>query len=209
MSVPHLEGEGVSIRPLRPSDLDSCFRLYQEIGWDEPGLTESEALELREAWLDWAIRNERQLTVLHQPPYGDRVICDGGGAFAGLIGIVPRLEPFGRLPGLGGDPKARLTAEVGLFWALRPAWQGQGLATAAARLLSGWMFQSLRLQRILAGTEHDNAASIAVMRRLGMRIEANPVAEPPWFQVTGILEAPQDEGRNTSPPEPEAASAKV
>ena len=209
MSVPRLEGPGVSIRPLRPADIDDCCRLYHEIGWDEPGLSPSESRDQRQAWLDWAIRNEQQLAALHQPPYGERVICDGDGAFAGLIGIVPRLEPFGRLPGLGGDPDARLTAEVGLFWALRPAWQGRGLATAAAGLLSGWMFESLGLQRILAGTEYENAASIAVMRRLGMRIEANPAQEPPWFQITGILEAPQTEGRNTSPPEPAAASARL
>ncbi|MBU2137215.1 MAG: hypothetical protein KKA45_13570 [Alphaproteobacteria bacterium] len=121
MSVPRLEGEGVSIRPLRRSDLDDCCRLYQEIGWDEAVLSPAQARALREAWLDWAIRNEEQLAALHQPPYGDRVICDERGAFAGLIGIVPRLEPFGRLPSQGGDPAAGLSAEVGLFWALRPA----------------------------------------------------------------------------------------
>ncbi len=209
MSVPRLVGEGVSIRPLRRDDLEDCLRLYQEIGWDEPDLTPGQARAQREAWLDWAIRNEEQLAALHQPPYGDRVICDGDGAFAGLIGIVPRLEPFGRLPSQGGDPAARLSAEVGLFWALRPAWQGRGLATAAAKLLSDWMFASLGLQRIVAGTEYDNTASIAVMRRLGMRIEPNPSPEPPWFQISGSLEAPQAEGRNTSPPGPAAASARL
>jgi RimJ/RimL family protein N-acetyltransferase len=209
VNVPRLEGEGVSIRPLRRSDLDDCCRLYQEIGWDEAGLSPAQARTLREAWLDWAIRNEEQLAALHQPPYGDRVICDERGAFAGLIGIVPRLEPFGRLPSQGGDPAAGLSAEVGLFWALRPAWQGRGLATAAAKLLSDWMFAALGLGRIVAGTEYDNTASIAVMRRLGMRIEANPGPEPPWFQISGSLEAPQAVGRNTSPPGPAAASARL
>lgn len=209
MPVPHLEGEGVSIRPLRRSDLDDCCRLYQEIGWQESGLSPTVAREQREDWLEWAIRNEEQLAALHQPPYGDRVICDGEGAFAGLIGIVPRLEPFGRLPSQGGNPTAGLSAEVGLFWALRPAWQGRGLATAAAKRLSDWMFVALGLQRIVAGTEYDNAASIAVMRRLGMRIERNPAAEPPWFQISGSLQAPQAVGRNTSPPDPAAASARV
>ena len=94
--MPRLEGKGVSIRPLRRSDLDDCCRLYQEIGWEEPGLSPEQARARREAWLDWAIRNEEQLAALHQPPYGDRVICDERGAFAGLIGIVPRLEPFGQ-----------------------------------------------------------------------------------------------------------------
>ena len=207
--MPRLEGKGVSIRPLRRSDLDDCCRLYQEIGWEEPGLSPEQARARREAWLDWAIRNEEQLAALHQPPYCDRVICDERGAFAGLIGIVPRLEPFGQLPSQGGDPAAGLSAEVGLFWALRPAWQGRGLATGAAKLLSDWMFAALGLGRIVAGTEYDNTASIAVMRRLGMRIEANPSPEPPWFQISGSLEAPQAVGRNTSPPEPAAASARL
>lgn len=209
MSVPHLEGEGVSIRPQRPADIEDCCRLYQEIGWDEPGLSPSVARAQRQAWLDWAIRNEAQLAALHQPPYGDRVICDADGAFAGLIGIVPRLEPFGRLPSQGGDPAARLSPEVGLFWALRPAWQGRGLATAAAKLLSDWMFAVLGLQRIVAGTEYGNAASIAVMRRLDMRLERNPSPEPPWFQISGSLEAPKAEERNTSPPGPATASARL
>ncbi|MDP1641430.1 MAG: GNAT family N-acetyltransferase [Phenylobacterium sp.] len=209
MSVPHLEGEGVSIRPQRPADIEDCCRLYQEIGWDEPGLSPSVARAQRQAWLDWAIRNEAQLAALHQPPYGDRVICDADGAFAGMIGIVPRLEPFGRLPSQGGDPAARLSPEVGLFWALRPAWQGRGLATAAAKLLSDWMFAVLGLQRIVAGTEYGNAASIAVMRRLDMRLERNPSPEPPWFQISGSLEAPKAEERNTSPPGPATASARL
>lgn len=191
MSVPPLAGEGVSLRPLTPGDLASCHALFQEIGWDDPNLSVAQALDRRRDWLDWSLRNRMQLQALNQPPYGDMVICDQGGRFAGLIGIVPRLEPFGRLPSFGGDLAAANSAEVGLFWVLRPASQGRGLATRAARLLSGWMFESLGLQRIAAGTDYDNAASIAVMGRLGMRIEHNPLADPPWFQVTGTLETPR------------------
>lgn len=209
MSVPHLEGEGVGIRPLRPADLDDCCRLHEEIGWNTLGLGPEQTRAERAAWLDWAICNDAQLAALHQPPYGDRVICDESGTFAGLIGIVPRLAPFGRLPSQGGDPNAGLSVEVGLFWALRPAWRGRGLATAAAKRLSDWMFAALGLGRIVAGTEYDNAASIAVMRRLGMRIEPNPRSDPPWFQISGTLTAPQAVGRNTSPPDPDAASARL
>ena len=34
----------------------------------------------------------------------------------------------------------------------------------------------------------DKAASMGVMRKLGMRIEKNPLSKPAWFQVVGILE---------------------
>jgi RimJ/RimL family protein N-acetyltransferase len=51
-------------------------------------------------------------------------------------------------------------------------------------------FAELGLARIVATTDRDNLASIAVMRRLGMRVEQNPLGEPPWFQVVGWLDAP-------------------
>ncbi len=51
-----------------------------------------------------------------------------------------------------------------------------------------YAFKELRLRRILATTEHDNTRSINVMRRLRMRIERNPEAEPAWFQTVGILD---------------------
>src|SRR4051812_1559936 len=46
-------------------------------------------------------------------------------------------------------------------------------------------------RRIVAATEHDNLASIGVMRRLGMRIERNPDPEPHWFQTVGVLFNPK------------------
>jgi RimJ/RimL family protein N-acetyltransferase len=45
--------------------------------------------------------------------------------------------------------------------------------------------------RIVATTQRSNAASIAVMRRLGMNVQENPDPDPPWFQVVGILAHPQ------------------
>ena len=51
-----------------------------------------------------------------------------------------------------------------------------------------YAFAQLRLRRVVATTEHDNARSISVMRRLGMRLERNPLAEPAWFQTVGILD---------------------
>jgi len=190
MRLPRLEGDQVAVRPLEASDLQSCHDLYDEIGWSDPDLSAAENLALRRDWLDWTLRSYDQLAALHQPPYGERAIIDQDQRFVGLVGIVPRLEPFERLPGLGGRAEARKTPEVGLFWAVRPACQGRGYATAAAELVSAWLFETLGLARILAGTEADNAASIGVMRRLGMRIAPNPGPPSPGFDVTGILNAP-------------------
>src|ERR1700751_831918 len=93
-------------------------------------------------------------------------------------------SPLPRLP-----PRHWRTApEVGLFYAITPALRGQGYATEAAQALVDYDFQQLRLKRIVATTTYENAASMGVMRKLGMRLERNPYAEPPWLQVVGVLE---------------------
>ena len=185
---PELKTERLSIRMLTSDDLRACYELSAEIGWLDATASEEHNLEQRQLWLDWTIRNYRELAALYQPPYGERAIVEQrSGRLIGLVGLVPLLAPFGRLPSFGGDASARFTAEVGLFWALRPAEQGKGFATEAARALINFAFDSMQLERILATTEYDNARSAAVMQRLGMRIERNPMAEPPWFQLAGSL----------------------
>src|SRR5205085_7665200 len=78
--------------------------------------------------------------------------------------------------------------EFGLYYALSPAYQRQGYATEATRALIDYAFTQLALKRIVATTTNENVASIAVMRKVGMRIEKNPYPDPPWFQVVGVLE---------------------
>jgi [ribosomal protein S5]-alanine N-acetyltransferase len=78
--------------------------------------------------------------------------------------------------------------EIGLFYALSPAHQRQGYATEASQALIDYAFTQLQLKRMVATTTYENVASIAVMRKVGMRIEKNPSPDPPWFQVVGILE---------------------
>jgi RimJ/RimL family protein N-acetyltransferase len=79
---------------------------------------------------------------------------------------------------------------MGLFWAIDAAYRGLGYATEAARALASFAFDTLRVDRLVATTEHSNAPSIAVMRRLGMSIETNPDPEPQWFQTVGVLPNP-------------------
>ncbi|EPX64376.1 acetyltransferase, GNAT family [Cystobacter fuscus DSM 2262] len=190
MHLPTLETKRLRIRPLRMEDLDDCHRLYVDIGWADQAVGEDENLKRRREWLEWTVRNYEQLARLYQPPYGERAVeLEESGQFVGLVGLVPLLAPFGQLPSFGRVEGARFSAEVGLFWATAPAWQRRGYATEAARALVAHAFDHLKLGRILAGTQRDNTASLDVMRRLGMRIEENPFPEPPWFEVTGILEA--------------------
>jgi [ribosomal protein S5]-alanine N-acetyltransferase len=66
------------------------------------------------------------------------------------------------------EPGGR-TAELG-YWIGRPYW-GQGYATEAARALLVWGFRVAGIERIHAGHFTRNAASGAVLRKLGMRYE--------------------------------------
>ena len=127
---------------------------------------------------------------LRQPPYGDRaVILKQTATLIGAVGLVPCLAPFGQLPSRGRIEHARFTPEVGLFWAVAPEHRNRGYASEAATAFVGYAFDELQLEQIVATTEHDNAASIATMRRLGMTIERNPWPTPEWFQVVGTRHA--------------------
>lgn len=62
------------------------------------------------------------------------------------------------------------TAELGCW--LEPAAEGQGLVTAASRLMLDWAFGERGLHRVEWRCRHDNLRSAAVAARLGMTCEA-------------------------------------
>lgn len=73
------------------------------------------------------------------------------------------------------DQATRAQAEVG--WAFDPAHQGQGYATEAVRELLRVCFEDLGVRRVVALAFADNAPSLLVMERVGMRREALMVKE--------------------------------
>ena len=189
--IPILESERLRIRPFLPADLPHLFAIKQSIGWVDAEKTAEQQLLAEADYLDWSVRNERQLAQLDQPPYGDRaVVLKDSGQLIGSVGLVPCVDVYGQLPGLGGQANALATAEVGLLWLIARAHQGQGYASEAAQTLIDYAFGAMRLQRLIATTEYDNLASQAVMRKLGMTIEHNPFPDPPWLQVVAILHNP-------------------
>jgi [ribosomal protein S5]-alanine N-acetyltransferase len=179
------------IRSFQPDDLHAIHRILDLTFGDGSKITDEEALNERRSWLDWSRLSAEWLPKMFQPPYGDRaVVLKHTGAVIGAVGYVPCFDVFERIPGLsrGGPPSAYRVAEIGLFWAIDPLHQRRGYATEAAQALIDFAFQQLRAKRLIATTEHNNAASIGVMRRLGMRIERNPFPDPPWLQVVGMLQ---------------------
>lgn len=191
--VPILETERLTIRPYRPSDLQSSYAIKQAIGWVDATQPHTTQLATEERYLSRTNDMIALLATLAQPSYGDRAVCwRETGDLIGMVGYVPYVSPFGQLPMFGGIEGAKWTAEVGLMWAIDPAWQQRGLATEAAQALIDFAFAPgpLNLKRIIATTDYDNLASQAVMQKLGMDLQRNPFPEPVWFQVVGVLENP-------------------
>jgi RimJ/RimL family protein N-acetyltransferase len=182
LHLPTLHTKRLMVRALRADDADAVAAV---------------AGGLRPGWLEWSIESYGQLESLEQPPYGERAVeLRDSGEVVGMVGVVPSMGPFGQLPGFGGiGPAERFRPEVGLYWGLAPAHRGNGYATEAAAAVIDHGFRELRLARIIATTTRDNHASIAVMRRLGMRVEENPLPEPQWFQVVGWLDSGSDPER--------------
>jgi RimJ/RimL family protein N-acetyltransferase len=185
-----LTTERLAIRPFQHGDLAEIHRILAAAFGD--GATDSpRALAERGSWLEWNRLNAEWLPRMGQPPYGDRAVTlRDTGEVIGAAGYVPLLMPFDQIPDLARAPGPRapaaMSAEVGLFWAIDPARQRRGYATEAARALIADAFERLRLWRILATTEYDNAASQAVMRKAGMTLTRNPLPQPPWLQVVGV-----------------------
>ena len=82
------------------------------------------------------------------------------GAAIGFAGLYPS----GPIP-----PRPEGATEIG--WRLAPEFQGKGYVTEASEAWLRFGFETLRLDEIVSFAVHDNHASIAVMKRLGMRHE--------------------------------------
>jgi ribosomal-protein-alanine N-acetyltransferase len=177
-AMPELRTARLAIRPLTRADAAACRRVLEA--------TDELAFE---RWLGWAVAAPAALADLHQPPFGERgVVVPATGELVGLVGLVPSLGPFAQLE--GAAPGGPWTLELGLYWALAPDHRGHGYAGEAAAELIRHAFAALRAPRVVAMTEYRNAASQAVMRRLGMRMLENPHPEPAWLQVVGVLDRP-------------------
>jgi RimJ/RimL family protein N-acetyltransferase len=185
MLTPHhftLDTDRLHIRPFVNDDLDALATV----------VFEDASTDIRREWLEWQVANYTALARLWQPPYGDRAITrKETGELIGSVGYVQSWGPFDKLSYfrslLKQTPPARSRPEFGMFWTVRADQRGQGYATEAARAMIDYAFMEWQVQRIVATTEYDNAASLAVMRKLGMTIERNPDPQPSWFQAVGVI----------------------
>jgi ribosomal-protein-alanine N-acetyltransferase len=192
--MPTLETSRLIIRPFVMEDLIDVHHLFDiELNTDDLHAEKIDTIEERAEWLEWSVLNYAQLAKLYQPPYGDRaIVMKKTGKLIGSCGYVPCLMPFEQLPNFSyynaSGKLGHATPEFGLFYAISPSYQRQGYASEAAQALVDYAFQHLDLKGVIATTDFDNNASMGVMRKLGMRVEKNPLAEPPWLQVVGVVE---------------------
>jgi RimJ/RimL family protein N-acetyltransferase len=71
--------------------------------------------------------------------------------------------------------------EIG-YWLAEGA-RGRGAATRAVRLLAGWIFATLEVDRIGIAAERENAASCSVAERAGFRFEG---VLRSWLVIKGV-----------------------
>lgn len=99
-----------------------------------------------------------------------RTVAESVEAFArrgcGLYAVV---APDGAVLGICGFHRIGVPPEWQLVYAFMPAVWGQGLATEAVRAVVARAERAVGLTEILAATDADNPASIAVLSKCGFR----------------------------------------
>jgi RimJ/RimL family protein N-acetyltransferase len=146
-----LETPRLLMRPVEPADLDHFVALYADadvmrfIGKQGPLPP-----ELVQARVDFMVDHWRR------HGFGMwALFTRAGGDFVGRCGLRYMDN----------------TTEVELGYTLRKAYWGQGLATEASRAVVGYAFDVLQLRRLVAIADPGHAASIHVMKKVGMTYE--------------------------------------
>jgi ribosomal-protein-alanine N-acetyltransferase len=155
--LPALQTTRLDLRPCRGEDVDALHALWLDPDvrrylWDDMAIERAATEEVVQALLDAADKRGIGLWLLY--PRGE----------TDLAGFCALREIDG-------------TREVELLYGLAREHWGRGLATEASRAVLSYGFQTAALAHIWARTDPPNAASIAVIERLGMRPAENPGRE--------------------------------
>ena len=191
MNFNPIETQRLIIRTFVLDDLPIIHRIKDQAFGDGSQVDDPAALAEQKSWLQWSILSHEWLAKLYQPPYGDRAVTlKSTGKLIGSVGYVPCLNVFEQIPELRTSDSlgGYYTPEFGLYWVIDPNYQRQGYATEAAQGMIEYAFKQLHLKRIVATTQYSNEASQGVMRKLSMTITRNPLPDPPWLQVVGVLD---------------------
>ncbi len=146
-----LETQRLVLAPATLADVDDLHRLW------------TDARVRRYLWDDRSI--DRHTAEDQVRASLESFACRGFGLWVvRLRGDAATLAGFCGLRELGEPPHP----EVELLYGLAPTHWGRSYATEASRAVLAYAFERLALPRIVAGADPPNAASLRVMRRLGM-----------------------------------------
>ena len=171
-----MAGPRVALRRFEPGDVDrfvayrSCEQVARFQGWDAPYPREEGERFIQE--------------IANQHP-------DTAGEW---FQFAVALRPAGQLIGdCAAMPQADDPRQCEIGFTIAPDYQRHGYATEAVRLLLGYLFTVRGKHRITAYCDPRNAASAALLERLGMRREGhlreNTWAKGEWTDdlVYGLL----------------------
>jgi len=156
-----LSGRRVSLRPPAMADYEELTALVRR------------SRRFHRGFIAMPIKNRKQFAdYVKRSPAGDKfrfLICrNSDGAVVGSIGLfhIVRLSLQSGVVGyMVGAPFAR-----------------QGFATEALQLVLRFAFKTLKLHRVEANIQPNNAASIALVKRLGFRCEG---CSPRYLKIQG------------------------
>ena len=163
--IPALQTERLVLHPLTGSDADALHRISND------------PMVRRYLWDDEPVSRARIEEVVAQSA---RMFSEED---LGLFGV--RLRGSQRLVGFCGFVRLEGMEEPELGYELLPELWGSGLATEAARACVRHAFEEAGLERVIAGADASNGASLRVIEKLGMKRmgNMNPHArdEPYYF----------------------------
>ncbi|GAB0107380.1 GNAT family protein [Nocardia sp. JMUB6875] len=143
------------LTPLSADDHDALSRLLRKA-------------EVREFLLDGEVLSDAEVTEIIVNSEKDFAASNFG--FWGLR-LIGSGDPIGGGDLIGTAGLRRLDGgpELEVVYSLDPGHQGRGLALEAATAVVDYAFEVLGRDRVLAEIDEGNAASIALIERLGMR----------------------------------------
>lgn len=151
--------ERLSLRPITADDIAATWqyrRLEEVTTWTGSWLTSRDEWEQKVA--------ERG---------GSLLVAEHDGATIGDFMILVQ-DGWAQQ---GSDPVTALQCEAELGWTVDPGHAGRGYATEIGRALLELAFAELGMRRVVANAFADNAPSLRIMERIGMRQEAYSIKD--------------------------------
>jgi ribosomal-protein-alanine N-acetyltransferase len=153
MSFPRIETARLSLRPFAMDDVDALHRL-----WIDPGMRKF-------LWDDQVIPLETAIAVVEGCI--ESFAKHGFGFWAICFKDDPALIGFCGLRHFTEDGGA--SSEVEILYGVAAEHWGKGIAPEAAEAMLRYGFEEIELANIYAGADPPNAASLRVIKKLGMK----------------------------------------